>query len=332
MVAEEKSVLPGEFAMIEEIFAPLAASAPGALGLKDDAASCALTPGQEMVVTADALVEGVHFLRDDLPALIARKALRANLSDLAAKGAAPEGYLITISIAPWVDADWLKDFAAGLSVDQKEFGIALIGGDTTATPGPLTLSITALGSVPRGSMLRRGGAGLGDLVFVTGTIGDAGAGLAIMQADGDDLPEADRNYLVRRYLLPEPRLFFGGLLKGLATSSLDVSDGLVADLGHIASASGVGLSIEATQIPLSSALVKYSGTREKAVLSAASSGEDYEIAFTAPSSLRQPLEAAASEVGVTITEIGRVEAGAGVRLLDESGQALKLEKSGFTHF
>ncbi len=318
--------------MIAEIFAPLAASAPGALGLKDDAASCALAPGHEMVVTVDALVEGVHFLRDDLPGLIARKALRVNLSDLAAKGAKPEGYLLAVSVAPWVDIDWLKTFAEGLDGDQQEFGIALIGGDTTATPGPLCLSITALGSVPKGGMLRRSGAIEGDLVFVTGTIGDAGAGLAILQGEGDDLPETDRDFLVRRYLLPEPRLVFGGLLKGIATSSLDISDGLVADLGHITEVSGVGITVEAARIPMSSALVKFRGEDGDAIVRAASAGDDYEIAFTAPASLRQVLEAAASEAGVAISEIGRVEAGSFVTILDESRQAIPFEKSGFTHF
>jgi len=332
MTSKNTSLHSGEFAIIEEIFAPLSVSAPGAFGLKDDAASCALAAGHEMIVTADALVEGVHFLRDDLPALIARKALRVNLSDLAAKGARPEGYLLTISIAPWVDKDWLKAFAEGLAVDQNEFTISLIGGDTTATPGPLTLSVTALGSVPRGGMLRRAGASEDDLVFVTGTIGDAGAGLAILQGEGDDLPETHRDFLVRRYLLPEPRLVFGGLLKGIATSSLDVSDGLVADLGHIAEVSGVGITIEASRIPLSPALVKFRGVDSGAVIQAVTAGDDYEIAFTAPASLRQPIEEAALEVGLSISEIGRVGAGRSVILVDESGQSVAVEKSGFTHF
>ena len=181
-------------------------------------------------------------------------------------------------------------------------------------------------------MLRRGGASGGEAVFITGTIGDAGAGLAILGGEGDNLSEPDRDMLVRRYLLPEPRLLFGGLLKGIATSSVDVSDGLLADLGHIASVSGVGITIEAAQIPLSPALINLWGAQVDAVIRAATAGDDYEIAFTSPASLRQVLEAAASEVGVAIVEIGRVEAGSGVTLLDESGQVLRVEKSGFTHF
>ena len=332
MASETASSLPGEFEIIAEIFSPLAAHAPGALGLKDDAARCAVPPGQEMVVTADALVEGVHFSSDDPPALVARKALRVNLSDLAAKGAKPEGYLLTISIAPWVSIDWLKDFAGGLAVDQDEFGISLIGGDTTSTPGPLTLSVTALGSTPLGAMLRRGGAAENQLVFVTGTIGDAGAGLAILEGEGDDLPDADRDFLVRRYFLPEPRLQFGGLMRGIATSSVDISDGLLADLGHVASASGVAITVEAARIPTCSALNKLWGNSVETIIRAATSGDDYEIAFTAPESLRQPLKAAADEVGVSVAEIGRVSRGHGLTVLDESGKALNIKKSGFTHF
>jgi len=332
MTSKATSHLLSEFALIDEIFAPLALNATGAFGLKDDAATCALPTGHEMVVSTDALVEGVHFLRDDLPALIARKALRANLSDLAAKGAKPEGYLLTISIAPWIDTNWLKAFAEGLAADQNEFGITLIGGDTTKTPGPLTLSITVLGSVPRGSMLRRTGAHEGDLAFVTGTIGDAGAGLEILKSEGSDLSEADRDFLIRRYFLPEPRLIVGGLLKGIATSSLDVSDGLLSDFSHIADVSSVAIKIVSARIPLSPALVNYRGIRSKAILGAATAGDDYEIAFTAPSSFRQILQEISGELGVAITEIGRVEAGCTVALLDESGKGIKVESPGFTHF
>ena len=332
MKSESETMRLNEFAMIDEIFAPLAASASGAFGLKDDAATCSVPAGHEMVVTADALVEGVHFLSDDLPGLIARKALRVNLSDLAAKGARPEGYLLTISIPPWMDIEWLKSFAEGLAMDQSEFGVALLGGDTTRTPGPLTLSITALGSCPNGAVLRRGGANAGDLVFVTGTIGDAGAGLAILQSDNDHLPETDRNFLVRRYLLPEPRLAVGALLRGIATSSLDVSDGLLADLGHIADVSRVAIELEANRIPLSAALTKFGEPGDALIIRAATAGDDYEIAFTAPASFRQVLNGIAGDTGVAISEIGRIEAGAGVTLLDGSGTALKVEKTGFTHF
>jgi thiamine-monophosphate kinase len=323
---------PGEFAMIAEIFAPLSAGAPGAFGLTDDAASCTLGTGQDMIVTTDTLVESVHFLREDPADLIARKSLRVNLSDLAAKGAEPVGYLLTLSLGHWVDTDWLKAFAEGLAADQSEFGISLLGGDTTSTPGPLTLTIVALGSVRRGGMIRRFGAQPGDLVFVTGTIGDAGAGLEILKGGGGDLEQADRDFLVSRYRLPQPRLGFGGLLKGLATASLDISDGLLADLGHISEVSGVKITVDADRIPFSTSLGELWGAGDDAALRAATAGDDYEIAFTAPESLVQTLEAAAEESGVPFTEVGRVEAGSGVELLDGNGNALTVSNPGFTHF
>src|SRR5258705_3696454 len=196
----------GEFALIAELFAPLAAKNEGAFGLKDDAATLHLPPGEELVVTVDALVEGVHFLRDDPAGLIAKKALRVNLSDLAAKGARARNYLLALSLPDWIDDSWLRRFAAGLEEDQTNYSVSLLGGDTTSTPGPLTLSITALGSIAAGRMLRRAGAKPGDLVFVSGTIGDAGAGLEMLQGKASTLSPAARQKLIQRYRVPEPRL------------------------------------------------------------------------------------------------------------------------------
>src|SRR6185437_8763444 len=177
----------GEFAMIAKLLAPLAARAEGAFGLTDDAATLSVPPGHEFVVTVDALVEGVHLFRDDPADLIARKALRVNLSDLAAKGAEALHYLLALSLPDWVDDSWLTRFAKGLAEDQTRYGVSLIGGDTTSTPGPLTLSITAMGIVPARRIIRRLGANPGDLVFVSGTIGDAGAGLALLKGGGESL-------------------------------------------------------------------------------------------------------------------------------------------------
>jgi thiamine-monophosphate kinase len=229
---------PGEFELIGRLFAPLAVGAPGAFGLTDDAAVIVPPAGEELVVTTDALVEGVHFLRGDPASSIAKKSLRVNLSDLAAKGAKPISYLLALSLPDWPDLAWVEAFARGLGEDQHEFGISLIGGDTTRTPGPLTLAITALGSVPRGTMIRRAGAAVGDLVFVSGTIGDAGGGLAILKGDGASISAVARDALIARYREPSPRLSLG--LRGLASAALDVSDGLLADLGHIADMSKVG--------------------------------------------------------------------------------------------
>ncbi len=321
-----------EFALIAKLFAPLAANSEGAFGLKDDAATLRLPPGEELVVTVDTLVEGVHFLRDDSPELIAKKALRVNLSDLAAKGAQASHYLLALSLPEWVGDAWLTDFAAGLAEDQRRYGVTLLGGDTTATPGPLTLSITALGSIPKGRMLRRAGAKPGDLVFVSGTIGDAGAGLEMLQAKTSGLPAVAREYLIQRYRLPEPRLALGRALVGIASAALDVSDGLIADLGHIAEVSGVRIVIDAPLVPLSAELSGLWGRGTQGLLRAATAGDDYELAFTAVPAARVAVADAARASGVAVNEIGRVEAGAGVELTDEAGRAIAVARAGFTHF
>src|SRR6185503_12722017 len=264
---------------IAKLFAPLAANNPGALGLSDDAATVQVPSDQELVVTKDMLVEDVHFLRDDPPDLLARKALRVNLSDLAAKGATPRSYFLGLSLAPWIGDDWLAEFAEGLADDQKRFSINLSGGDTTATPGPLTLSVTAFGTVPSGRMIRRKGARPRDAVFVSGSIGDAGAGLAVLKGEGVGLTDFDRSALISRYQLPEPRVALGPQLLGIASSALDVSDGLLADLGHIAKISEAKIAIDATKIPVSDATQALWGQSQETIVRAATSGDDYEIAF-----------------------------------------------------
>lgn len=314
---------PGEFALIAELFAPLSRGAPGAFGLTDDAAVLAPPPGHELVLKTDAIVEGVHFFRADPPGDIARKALRVNLSDLAAKGAAPMGYLMALLLPDWPDMAWLRAFADGLAADQAAFGLSLMGGDTSAMPGPLAISISAFGHVPAGAMIRRAGAQPGDLVFVSGTIGDAG-GLAVLK-ENKSVPE-----LVARYRVPEPRLTLGPALRGLASASLDVSDGLMADLGHVADVSKVRIEVEAARIPLSKALRGLWGA--EAAARAAVAGDDYEIAFTAPASRRTDVANAAARSGVAVAEIGRVAAGEGAVLLDASGHEIALARSGYTHF
>jgi thiamine-monophosphate kinase len=328
--SEPKSRL-GEFALIKKLFAPLSKGARGAFDLSDDAAALHLAEDRELVVTVDTVIEGVHFLKDDPADLIARKALRVNLSDLAAKGAAPHGYLLALSVSPWVGDAWLERFAAGLSDDQGRFDVHLLGGDTTAGPGPLTISITALGSVPRHRMIRRAGAVPGDVVYVSGTIGDAGAGLEILRGAGASLSDAQKTQLIARYRLPEPRVSLGAKLQGFASASIDVSDGLIADLAHIAEVSGVAIEIDAARIPLSAAY-RALGRREiDGIVRAATSGDDYEIAFTAPLSAHAAVEAAAEEVGLAIARIGDVKAGQGVVLL-HNGEPVPVERAGYTHF
>jgi len=318
--------------MIAKLLSPLAADDPGAFGLTDDAATVNVPADQELVITKDLLVEGVHFLRDDPPDLLAKKALRVNLSDLAAKGATSRSYFLGLSLAPWIGDEWLTRFAGGLADDQKRFAVGLSGGDTTATPGPLTLSITALGTVPAGRMIRRKGARPRDAVFVTGSIGDAGAGLAVLKGEGVGIPDLTRAALISRYQLPEPRVALGRQLLGLASSALDVSDGLLADLGHVAKLSEVRIALDAAKIPVSAATRALWGQGSEGVVRAATSGDDYEIAFTAPASMRSRIEELSRTSGVAISEIGRVEAGSGVHLLDDKGKPIPVVRTGYTHF
>jgi thiamine-monophosphate kinase len=320
---------PSEFALIAELFAPLA-QAPGAFGLKDDAAVIAPPAGHELVITTDALVEGVHFLADDPPLFVAKKALRANLSDLAAKGAEGSGYLLTLALPSGVGMKWLAAFAEGLKQDQREFNVSLYGGDTTSTPGPLTIAITAFGFVPKGKMIRRAGAKPGDLVFVSGTIGDAGAGLALLRAP-QEISHAVTDFLVHRYREPRPRMWLGQALRGIAHAALDVSDGLLADLGHIAEVSGVRIEVQAHRLPLSAALQAVWGSDDEARAKAATAGDDYEIAFTVAPRLADDAIKAARDAAA-ITEIGRVVAGQGVALLDAAGREIAVDRKGYTHF
>ncbi|HEX3943987.1 MAG TPA: thiamine-phosphate kinase [Rhizomicrobium sp.] len=321
----------GEFELIAEIFAPLA-KAPLAFGLTDDAAVATPSLGQDLVVTTDAVIEGVHFFTDDPPHLIAKKALRVNLSDLAAKGCGPSGYLLVLSLPARIDSSWLRSFAKGLEEDQQEFGMSLLGGDTTATPGPLTIVITAFGHVATGAMLRRSGAEAGHSVYVTGTVGDAGGGLVRLKRDGAALLPEEDLYLVRRYRLPEPRTRLGPALLGLASASVDVSDGLLADLGHIAKTSGVRIEVEAARLPLSPALQRlWPNVAERAVR-ATTAGDDYEIAFTAPPGRRPDIMQIAAASSTTVSEIGRVVAGTGVALLDSEGHEMQIGRPGYVHF
>lgn len=328
-MTNSSSERPGEFELIAELFAPLAKAAPGAFGLLDDAALLAPPPGQELVVTVDAVVEGVHFLADDPPGDIARKALRVNLSDLAAKGAEPCGYLLALALPKTKDMDWLRGFARGLEEDQREFALPLMGGDTTATPGALTISITAFGWVPAGGMIRRAGATPGDSVFVSGTVGDASGGLALLKSNAGI---ARSPWLVARYRVPEPRLALGRELRGIASAGLDVSDGLIADLGHVAQVSCVRIAVDASAVPRSAQLRALWGDGPEGVLRAVTSGDDYELAFTVPTAKRAAALEAAGRAGVPVTEIGRVEAGKGVVLLDETGAEIPVSRSGYTHF
>jgi thiamine-monophosphate kinase len=303
---------PREFLLIDRYFRPLAA--PAALDLSDDAAVLALPPGRQLVISADAMVAGVHFLPDDPPDIIARKLLRTNLSDLAAMGATPLGYLLTISVPRTTEESWFEKFTAGLHADQAQYGIFLLGGDTTSTPGPITLSLTILGTLAPGQAMRRNGAAPGDGVWVTGTIGDGALGLAALTGGLAD-PTGD---LAARYHLPQPRL---GLPPHIANAAMDISDGLVQDLGHICRASGVGAEIDAALVPRSPAALAAGPAWLATCLTG---GDDYELLLAVPPANEVLLEAACAALGVSVTRIGRFVAGsqihvAGITLPDQHG-------------
>ncbi len=322
--------MSGEFDIIARHFAPLATDA-GAFSLTDDAASIG-----PFVVTKDLLVEGVHFLPKDPRDLVARKALRVNLSDLAAKGAKPVGYFLGCVWPAGVKEETIADFARGLAEDQELFKLSLLGGDTTAhrEKGPLIVSVTMVGAPASGGIILRNGASPGDDVYVTGTIGDAGLGLRVLQGALKSSAAA-KKFLVDRFRLPSPRLAIGGALAGLASSSIDVSDGLLADAGHIAETSGAALELIAAKIPLSASASHWLGASEDpdaAIADIVSSGDDYEILFTAPSARRRSIEMASQVTKTPVARIGLVMRGKGVRLLDEKGSSLAMERFGYDHF
>lgn len=322
----------GEFEIIKRFFAPLSQKEAGAFGLTDDAAALTPKAGHDVVVTTDAIVAGVHFLPGDPPDTIARKALRVNLSDLAAKGATPRAYLLTAAFPHDIGDDWLKSFVAALKADQARYGITLVGGDTVATPGPLTLNVVALGEIARGRTVTRAGAKIGDDVWVTGTIGDAGLGLRLSKGDDLGLNERQRDALIRRYRVPDPRVALGQGLPTLATACLDVSDGLIADVGHIADVSKVQIRINATDVPLSHVSRAAMESGRTSLTEILTAGDDYELAFTAPPAHRQHLIELAAKAKTKIARVGEVARGKGVVARDESGRPLEISAAGYRHF
>ena len=314
---------PAEFGLIARHFRPLASEA--GLGLADDAAVFTPPPDRQIVVSADAMVAGVHFLPDDPTDTIGRKLLRVNLSDLAAMGAAPLGYLLTVSVPTGTPDSWFAAFAYGLSLDQEEYGIGLLGGDTTSTPGPISLSATVLGHVAPGAALRRYGARDGDGIWVTGTIGDGALGLRACRGEIAD----PTGWLASRYRLPQPRL--GLDLHGIASAAMDISDGLIQDLGHICTASGTGATIYQHLVPLSPAARSAIG--HAAPTGCVTGGDDYELLLTVPAAMEAALRQTCADAQTQITRIGEVTAGpAEVRLLDDKGGQIAIAKGGWSHF
>jgi len=320
----------GEFGRIRRFFAPLAG--PGGLGLEDDAALVDCAPGHRLVVTVDAIVEGVHYLPDDPPDLVARKLLRVNLSDLAAMGARPLHYLLATALPARLGDDWVARFAAGLAEDQARFGVDLLGGDSVATSGPAVLSLTAIGEVRAGAEIRRSGARPGDRIWVSGTIGDAFLGLRVLRGDYPALAPADRACLVARFQLPEPRTALGPRLAGIAHAMCDVSDGLLADLGHICDASETSATVVLAALPLSPAARLLAAAEPDLSAHLAAAGDDYELLFTAPPEAEEAIGRLAAELALPITAIGTIDNGGGVRLIDAGGNVIPVAAAGYRHF
>jgi thiamine-monophosphate kinase len=319
--------LPREFALIARHFRPLAGE--GALDLGDDAALLTPPAGQQLVLAADALVAGVHFLPDDPPGMIARKLLRVNLSDLAAMGAAPLGYLMTTAFTRGTADSWIAAFVAGLAEDQERFGIAVLGGDTVATPGPACFSLTIIGVVPPGQALHRRGAQIGDDIWVSDSIGDGALGLRVLQGK---LAADAEGHLARRYRLPEPRLALGQALRGVARAAMDVSDGLVQDLGHLCRAAGCGAEVIADAVPLSAAASAALAGDAALLPLILTGGDDYELLFAAAPEDAAAVRAAGEKAGVPVARLGRFIAGEGVVVRDGSGAAITLPQGGWSHF
>ena len=322
--------------LIATLFAPIAGE--GALGLRDDAALIAPSPGCEIVVTLDTIVAGVHFFADDPPETIARKALRVNLSDLAAKGAIPRGFLLGLSLPRefWAGAGaraWLEAFARALGEDAGAYRCPLLGGDTVASPGPLTLTITALGEVASGRMVKRTGVKPGDALYVTGTIGDGALGLKARMGETPGLSAQSRDHLVARYLTPQPRNALASAMAKFASGGMDVSDGLIGDLTKMLRVSGVGARIDLRAVPLSSAARDLVAQGAEWFERAMTGGDDYELLASVPPERAGAFERAAADVHVPLARIGEALAGAGAPVfIGLDGAPRSFAKGSYGHF
>ena len=328
---------PFEDELIARYLAPLAG--PGGLGLRDDAALATPPPGRDLVVTKDMLVAGVHFFPDDAPDTIARKALRVNLSDLAAKGAEPFGVLLGLALPRDWTEPWLAGFVAGFGEDCRAFGCPVLGGDTVGTPGPLTLSITAFGTVPAGRMVPRTGARAGDRIYVTGTIGDALLGLYIRWHRPEDqawiagLGTGHRDALLARHLRPEPRLGLRDALRVHARCAMDVSDGFLGDLAKMLRLEGLGATLAAADVPLSLAVRAAVALDPRLLALALTGGDDYEVIACVPPDAATGFERAAAQADLAVAAVGAAVLGeAGIALRDADGRDVALDILSFSHF
>ena len=333
MAGEPKSA---EDRLIATYFRPFATH-PGAFKLTDDAALLAPPPGHDLVLTADAVIGGIHFFPEDAADMVAKKALRVNLSDLAAKGAKPIGFLVTLALPKSAPEGWVELFAHGLGDDAAFYECPLLGGDTVRTTGPIAISITALGSVPKNTMVLRSGARAGDAVMVTGTIGDAALGLelrdAVTAAKRWTLDNKHQYQLVRRYLLPQPRNALAEGVRRSASAAMDVSDGLAGDLAKLCDVSGVSADVEVERVPLSEAAASVVASEPRAIEKVLTGGDDYEIVCTVPQRRLADFRVAADAARVPVTEIGKIVAGnVPPRFLTGDGNPIQFKQTSFSHF
>lgn len=333
---ERPDIYGGEFDIIRDFFAPLTTGNHGSLGLTDDAAVLGLPAGKELAITADTLVCDVHFRRNDPARTVAHKLLAVNLSDLAAMGATPYAYTLAVAWPGDLDLEWIKDFAAGLGAAQEHWRIDLVGGDTVRTPGPMTLNLTAFGFIETGRALTRSSVCDGDRLFVSGSLGDAALGLRVLQGELAPDNTADRHHLIERYQQPTPRIALGGRLIGTANAAIDISDGLLADVGHMARASGVDIQVNAGELPLSEPAEKLISGTPELLKAAYAGGDDYELVFAVPADRSLNFANLSRELKLPITEIGHAMKCRGdnatVKLMGTDEVEINVTRTGYRHF
>jgi thiamine-monophosphate kinase len=325
--------IESETELIQTYLAPLAAAEPGAFGLTDDAALLSLEPGFDIVVTNDPVVADVHFFADDKPEDVAWKALAVNVSDLAAKGAEPRAYMLALAFPARPERAWVAAFAQGLGAAQQQFGCHLVGGDTDRTPGPLSIGVTAIGTVPKGQFVRRGTAQAGDHVFVTGTIGDAALGLALRRDAklfAGQVSDDDRRFLIDRYLRPRPRLGLVGGLRACASAALDVSDGFLKDLARLAGSQGLELQFDA--LPLSSPMRRALASDARVTDTILGGGGDYELLVAVPPDKIAAFARHASLSGIGVSDLGVLQKSRSIKVIGPDGKHLEPDRSGYDHF
>jgi thiamine-monophosphate kinase len=323
----------GEADIIERFLRPLTNASAGSYGLADDCATLTPTPGKDLVLKTDPIAEGVHFFADDPADAIGWKALAVNVSDLAAKGATPRGYLMALSFPATPDPLWLAAFCSGLADAQAAFGIGLLGGDTDRRPGPLSVSITVIGEVPSGQMVRRATAQPGDLLYCSGTIGDAGLGFQLRQDPAARAVSAsERADLIDRWHRPRPRLALAAALLAHARAAMDVSDGFVKDLERMCGAAGVGATVSAAAVPLSAVAARLVAGEASVLTQLLTAGEDYEVLAAVSPATAGAFERDARAAGVSVSRVGRITVGPGVTVTDRAGAPMVFARTGWDHF